>query len=306
MTCSIASSTESTTLTASTSARNSSAQSSSRRPRAASSSPAARACARRRAARRRRRAARRSARGRNAAATSAWTSSVSAALQTPGRWVLALSDDRLGARRGRRARRRRRGSCPTPRRSPGTVATALSAFFSPSPPRGMIRSTTPSWPASSASSSRPPPATSDDRARGQAGRLGRLARHRGEHRVGVRRRRRAAQHDRVAGLQAQRGGVDRDVRAAPRRRRRRRRAARAPCARRGRWAAGSRRSPRRPGRAARRSSRTPRGDRGDAALRRAPGGRAARPRARTRAGLQVARVGLEDLGVRASSASAIA
>ena len=43
----------------------------------------------------------------------------------------------------------------------GTLATALSAFFSPSPPRGMIRSTTPSWPASSASSSRPPPPTSD-------------------------------------------------------------------------------------------------------------------------------------------------
>ena len=42
----------------------------------------------------------------------------------------------------------------------GTVATAFSAAFRPSPPRGMIRSTTPSWVASSASSSRPPPATS--------------------------------------------------------------------------------------------------------------------------------------------------
>src|SRR3982751_35530 len=42
----------------------------------------------------------------------------------------------------------------------GTLATALNAAFSPSPPRGMIRSTTPSWVASSASSSRPPPATS--------------------------------------------------------------------------------------------------------------------------------------------------
>ena len=41
----------------------------------------------------------------------------------------------------------------------GTVATPLSAFFSPSPPRGMMRSTTPFWVASSASSSRPPPAT---------------------------------------------------------------------------------------------------------------------------------------------------
>ena len=41
----------------------------------------------------------------------------------------------------------------------GTVATPFSAAFSPSPPRGMMRSTTPSWVASSASSSRPPPAT---------------------------------------------------------------------------------------------------------------------------------------------------
>ena len=41
----------------------------------------------------------------------------------------------------------------------GTVATPLSAAFRPSPPRGMIRSTTPLWVASSASSSRPPPAT---------------------------------------------------------------------------------------------------------------------------------------------------
>ncbi len=43
----------------------------------------------------------------------------------------------------------------------GTFATALSAAFRPSPPRGMIRSITPSCVASSASSSRPPPATSD-------------------------------------------------------------------------------------------------------------------------------------------------
>ena len=32
----------------------------------------------------------------SAGAASACTSSVSAALQTPGRWILALSDDRLG------------------------------------------------------------------------------------------------------------------------------------------------------------------------------------------------------------------
>ena len=43
----------------------------------------------------------------------------------------------------------------------GTVATAESAFLRPSPPRGMIRSTRPSCVASSVSSSRPPPATSE-------------------------------------------------------------------------------------------------------------------------------------------------
>ena len=35
-------------------------------------------------------------RGRNSAATASWTSRVSAALHTPGRWVLALTTMRLG------------------------------------------------------------------------------------------------------------------------------------------------------------------------------------------------------------------
>ncbi len=95
----------------------------------------------------------------------------------------------------------------------GTLATALSAFFSPSPPRGMIRSTTPSWPASSASSSRPPPPTSDRAPEGRPGDRRGLHRDAREHLVGVRRHRGAAQHDRVAGLQRQRRGVDRHVRA---------------------------------------------------------------------------------------------
>ena len=107
-------------------------------------------------------------------------------------------------------RPRRRGSCPTPRRSPAPARPADSAFFSPSPPRGMIRSTTPSWPASSASSSRPPPATSDTAPVREPG-LGRIARE-ASTAFECAARRRAAQHDRVAGLQAQRGGVDRHVR----------------------------------------------------------------------------------------------
>ncbi len=94
----------------------------------------------------------------------------------------------------------------------GTVATPLSAFFSPSPPRGTMRSTTPVWVASSASSSRPPPETSATAPAGDArGRRG-VGGDRREDRVGVRGARGAAQDDRVAALEAERGGVDRDVR----------------------------------------------------------------------------------------------
>ena len=42
----------------------------------------------------------------------------------------------------------------------------MSAAFSPSPPRGMMRSTSPSWVAISRNSSRPPPATIDTDAGG--------------------------------------------------------------------------------------------------------------------------------------------
>ena len=77
----------------------------------------------------------------------------------------------------------------------------------------MIRSTTPSCVASSASSSRPPPATSEIAPSGSAGRRRRPRRRsRASTAFECAAVRRAAQHDRVAGLQAQRGGVDRDVR----------------------------------------------------------------------------------------------
>ena len=49
----------------------------------------------------------------------------------------------------------------------GTVACSFSAAFRPSPPRGMIRSTRPSWVAISRSSSRSPPATSEIAAAGR-------------------------------------------------------------------------------------------------------------------------------------------
>jgi hypothetical protein len=61
----------------------------------------------------------------------------------------------------------------------------------------------------------PTPTTGDqaDAAAGQPGGDRRLGGDRCEHRIGLRGARGAAQHDRVAGLQAQRGGVDRHVRA---------------------------------------------------------------------------------------------
>ena len=158
LTWSIASSTESTTRTARISARNSSAQSDSRRDRHGRidrTHPlvAAQLDARARAAPPTR-----------AAGTSAATDGVHE--QRLGRVAharaldLGVDDDPLGHREIGASRPRRRGSCPPRRRSPGTRATALIAFFRPSPPRGMIRSTTPSSCASSVSSSRPPPATS--------------------------------------------------------------------------------------------------------------------------------------------------
>ncbi len=93
----------------------------------------------------------------------------------------------------------------------GTVACSFSAAFSPSPPRGMIRSTTPSWVASWRSSSRSPPDTSEIAAGGMPTDATADGRHLGEDGVGVSRRGRAAKHDRVAGLQAQGGAVDRHV-----------------------------------------------------------------------------------------------
>ena len=109
--------------------------------------------------------------------------------------------------------RRRRGSCPPPRTSPAPSRPSLIAAFRPSPPRGISRSTRPSWVASSASSSWPPPAEQQHRVLGQP-RLGqRLADDRGQRPVGALGVAGAAQDDRVAALDRQRRAVDRHVRA---------------------------------------------------------------------------------------------
>ena len=99
-----------------------------------------------------------SARGRKSAATSECTSSVSIALQTEGRCTFALTVIATASSRSADASTRT-WHTPAAAYSTGTVACSFRAFFSPSPPRGMIRSTTSSWVASWRSSSRSPPVT---------------------------------------------------------------------------------------------------------------------------------------------------
>ena len=94
----------------------------------------------------------------------------------------------------------------------GTVATRFSAAFRPSPPRGMIRSTSPSCVGQLGELLAPAAGDERDRALGQARRRAASAAIAASTALECAARRRAAQHDRVAGLQAQRGGVDRDVR----------------------------------------------------------------------------------------------
>ena len=94
----------------------------------------------------------------------------------------------------------------------GTVATALSAAFRPSPPRGMIEVDEPLLGRELGELLAAAAGHERERAVGQARALDRLDGDRREHGVRVRRRGGAPQHDRVAGLERQRGGVDRHVR----------------------------------------------------------------------------------------------
>ena len=194
----------------------------------------------------------RSARGRNAGAASACTSSVSAALQTPGPLRLGVHDDRLrrvevggrvdvdvavarrGVDHGHGGDRAQRGLQPLPAARDDQVDDAVLGGE-----LGQLL-------AAAAGHER-------ERALGQPGALGRLGRDAREHGVRVRRGRGAAQHDRVARLQAQRGGVDRHVgpRLVDHRDDAERDAHLADVEPVGQ--AEARRSPRRPGRAARRS-----------------------------------------------------
>ncbi len=271
--CSIACSTESTTPTASVSARYSLSQS--------SSPPAGRAPIRQRAsassairrARRRRLAlvrgqlehalvaayddaglvSARTIRGTNARRQSACTSSVSAALHTPGRCVFALStiasacvevgrgvDVDVAVAGGRvdhghgRDRLQRVLQALAAARDDQVDAVALrrqlgellapAAGHQADAPLGQARP-------------RPPP-------RSRSARAPRLS-------APPRRSRAARSRCPTSGTARPRRSSRSD---APRTRRRRRRAARGPCARRGRWAGAGPRSPRRPGRAAPRSA----------------------------------------------------
>ena len=95
----------------------------------------------------------------------------------------------------------------------GTLATFWSAAFKPSPPRGTIRSTVSLWVASSASSSRPPPATRPTHPSASPAPTAASAAIRTSAAFECSALGGAAQDDRVARLDAQRRRVDRDVRA---------------------------------------------------------------------------------------------
>ena len=157
-----------------------------------------RAPARRRAARRRARAAPPERAGRNAVSHRRVHEQRLGRVARPRPLDLRVDDDPLGSRRDRRWRPRTRGSCPPRRRSPAPSRPREIAFFSPSPPRGMIRSTSAllAWPARRAPRGR-------RRRPGRASRPGgsrsrRLARDPRQHGVRVRGRRGAAQQHRVA------------------------------------------------------------------------------------------------------------
>ncbi len=148
--------------------------------------------------------------GRNASATAPSTSKVSAALHTPGRCTFALTAIRAAISRSASA-------CTYTWQTPaaaymtGTVATSLSAAFNPPPPRGITRSTRPSAVARAASSSRSPESNSTAPF-GQPRVHKRLADQRRKRAIRPLRIARAAQHDRVPRLQAERRAIDRHIR----------------------------------------------------------------------------------------------
>ncbi len=92
-----------------------------------------------------------SSRGRNG--TSRWTSSVSAALQTLTRWVLALSTI-ASAIAGSAEASTYTWQLPTPVSITGTVDSRTTRSISEAPPRGMTTSTRPRAPSSSPTEAR--------------------------------------------------------------------------------------------------------------------------------------------------------
>ena len=130
----------------------------------------------------------------------------------PGRWTLALTAIASASSRSAVASTYT-WQLPEAAYITGTVACSVSAAFRPSPPRGMIRSIRPVLGGDLAQLVAVAAGHERDRGLGQA--------RRGERRPGPREASTAfewaavdepAQHDGVAGLQAQRGAVDRHVR----------------------------------------------------------------------------------------------
>ena len=134
-------------------------------------------------------------------------------LQVDSRWVFELSTTARAFSRSAAASTYT-WQLPTPVSITGTVDSSTTVLISDAPPRGISTSTRPRARISSLTESRVVGVEQLDRVGRQPGVGDRLAQHRDDRRVGAHRRARAAQQHRVAGLEADAGGVGGHVRPA--------------------------------------------------------------------------------------------
>ena len=149
--------------------------------------------------------------GRNSAATERYTSTVSSALQTLGRWTLAFST--MSTARARSAlSSTNTWQMPIPPVITGIVACSRQRRCSAAPPRGMIMSTYLSSRSSSVTSARSGSVIVCTAAAAMPDCGQRVLDHLRERQVAVERLAAPAQDRGVAGLEAEGGDVDGDVR----------------------------------------------------------------------------------------------
>ena len=143
----------------------------------------------------------------------ACTSSDSAVLQVDSRWVFEFSTTASAFSRSA-ASSTYTWQLPTPVSITGTVDSSTTVLISDAPPRGISTSTRPRARISSLTESRVLASSSWIEPAGRPAVRDRLAQHRDDRRVRAHRRAGPAQQHRVAGLQADAGGVRGHVRPA--------------------------------------------------------------------------------------------